>query len=100
MRVSELRVGDRIKINAVPGRGDSNYYLHSDTKRVYKKLMARQRSVRIREIDEFGTPWYTCRFKRPNGTWERHSLAVCDSDNNWARVARRNTQRGPARGAR
>jgi hypothetical protein len=89
MKAIELQVGDRIRITGVPGSGDPNYYIHRDTKRVYKKLVARKRSVRIREIDEFGAPWFMCKFKRPSGKWEWHFLAVYDSDNNWVPVRRR-----------
>lgn len=70
----------------MPGEGVSNYYLHSDTKYVFKKLIVRRRAVRIARIDEYGSPWYTCRFRMKNGRWEYHYLAICDFDNNWVRV--------------
>jgi hypothetical protein len=50
------------------------------------KLIARRRSVRIARIDEYGSPWYTCRFRTRGGKWEWHDLAVCKLDNNWVIV--------------
>ena len=89
MKASELKVGDWIRITGVPGAGVLNYYIQKDTVRVYKKLVARNRPVRIRVIDEYGAPWYRCLFTKPNGKWEGHDLAVFDSDNNWMPVKRR-----------
>jgi hypothetical protein len=60
MKGSQLRVGDRVMITGVPGEGVANYYIHRDTVRVFKKLIARKCPVRIRRIDEYGTPWYLC----------------------------------------
>jgi hypothetical protein len=85
-RPADLKVGDRIRIVGMPGEGVPNYYLHRDTKQVFKKLIARRRSVRIAEIDEYGSPWYTCRFRTRSGRWELHYLAVLELDNNWVRV--------------
>jgi hypothetical protein len=87
---SDLRVGDRIRIIKLPGADVPGYCLHPDTKRVFKKLIARGRSVRIARIDGYGSPWYTCRFRMKSGLWEWHDLAVCDLDNNWVRVTPRN----------
>jgi hypothetical protein len=92
MSPSQLRVGDRIRIIGIPGEGVPNYYLHRDTKRVFKMLIARGRSVRISEIDEYGLPWYTCRFRTRSGRWEWHYLAVCDLDNNWVKVKPRHKE--------
>jgi hypothetical protein len=89
MKASQLRIGDWIMITGVPGTGVPNYYIHRDTKRVFEKLVARNRPVRIREIDEFGAPWYMCRFKKPDGTYEAHFLAISDSEDNWVPVNRR-----------
>ena len=63
MNYHDLKPGDKIRIIAIPGEGNPNYTLHSSTKLVYKKLIARGRSVRIDHIDKYGSPWYTCRFK-------------------------------------
>lgn len=88
MKFSNLKVGDRIKIIGIPGEGFPGYFIHADTKRVYKKLIARGRSVRICRIDEYGSPWYQCRFRMKNGRWEQHSLTVASFDNNWVFVKR------------
>ena len=82
----ELRVGDRIRIIRLPGEGVPGYYLHPDTRRVFKKLMARGRSVRIARIDGQGVTWFACRFRLKSGHWEWHELSVCELDNNWVRV--------------
>jgi hypothetical protein len=51
------------------------YFIHRDTMRVYQQLLARKRSLRICEVDEYGSPWIECRFRRKNGRWEWHSLS-------------------------
>ena len=89
MKANQLKIGDRIKIIDVPGRGVPNYSIHRDTVRVYKTIIARRRAVVIDKIDKFGAPWYTIKLKRKNGKWERHFLAVYDDDNNWIPVKSR-----------
>ena len=85
MTSDDLKVGDRIRIIAIPGDGVPGYYMHRDTRRVFKKLIARKRSVRIDRI-EWDMPWYTCRFRTKNGKWETHFLGVAPDDNNWVMV--------------
>src|SRR5438552_4184044 len=92
IRPSDLRIGDRIRIIGIPGAGVAGYYLHADTKRAFDKLIARRRSVRIDRIDEYGSPWYTCRFRTKAGRWEWHLFAVCNLDNNWVSVKSRQTK--------
>lgn len=89
MKPSDLKVGDRIRIIGIPGEGIPGYWLHPDTERVFKKLTARGTPVRIGRIDEYGSPWYACRFRMKNGRWESHYLGVFDNDNNWVLVKRR-----------
>jgi len=91
MDTSDLEIGDRIRIVRMPGEGIADYFLHEDTRRVFKKLIARGSSVRIARKDEYGVPWYDCRFRRRNGTWEFHTLAVLESDRNWVKVVPRKT---------
>ena len=88
MKARQLKVGDLVRITAMPGVGVPNYFILPETTRVFKKLVARGRPVRIREIDEYGTPWYWCRFKRRNGKFEMHALSVIDIDGNWELVKR------------
>jgi hypothetical protein len=94
-RPSDLKVGDWIWIVGIPGEGVPGYHLHRDTERVFMKLIARGRPVRIARIDEYGSPWYRCRFRTRDGRWEWHDLAVCDLDNNWVRVRPRH-KKSPA----
>jgi hypothetical protein len=63
--------------------------LHRDTRRVFKKLIARRRPVRIARIDEYGSPWYSCRFRMKDGRWEWHDLAVLEGEDNWIPVKTR-----------
>ena len=88
MEPSELKIGDQIRIIAIPGEGDVDYYLAADTRWVYKKLIAQKRPVKITEIDEDGTPWYEHRFlKGKYRGW--HSLSVAEDDKNWVLVKHR-----------
>ncbi len=86
MKGTSLRVGDRIRIIGVPGTGIAGYYIHPDTTRAYRKLIARGRSLRICEIDQDGRPWFAFRFKLSNGTWEYHRMQILPDDDNWVRV--------------
>lgn len=86
MKAQDLRVGDRIRINSNIPKYDC---LPRETRRVWNKLSSRGRSVRINRIDEYGQPWYDCRFKMKDGSWEYHSLSVRDEDENWRVVQRR-----------
>ena len=94
----KLKVGDRIRIVSVPGEGVAGYWMHRDTRRVFKKLIARNRTVRIFKFDEYGMPWYECRFKRRNGRFEIHWLNVSDDEDNWVLVQTRNTRSDRTRG--
>jgi hypothetical protein len=94
MSKRKLRVGDRIRIVGIPGEGDPDYCILPETVRVYKKLIERRRPVRIYRLDEYGQPWFTCKFKRRNGTWEWHSLAVFREDDNWIRIEKRRAASG------
>jgi hypothetical protein len=83
-----LRVNDRIRIVRMPSGIDApRYVLPACTRRLYEKLIARGRAVRVYDIDEWGLPWIRCKFRRRNGSWEHHFLAV--NDDSWVRVKRR-----------
>ncbi len=77
-----LKVGDRVKITGVPPV-KPGHTIPKETIRVWRKLAERGRAVTISSIDEYGSPWYNCRFKRKDGTWEYHSLSVNVEDDNW-----------------
>jgi len=85
MKASQLKVGDRVRTLGVPGEGRPGYYIHRDTRRVYRKLLERKRPVRICRVDEFG-PWYHCRFRGRDGRVESHWLLVTDDDRNWVKL--------------
>ncbi len=69
------------------GVDEPGYTFHPDTRRLYKRLIARGYSQRIYEIDEWGLPLIDCRFRRADGTWEYHMLAV--NDDSWVLVKSR-----------
>jgi len=63
------------------------YYVHRDTKWVFRMLIERGRPLRVTEIDEQGFPWVHCRFRRSNGNLRYDWLAV-DHDA-WVKVKKR-----------
>jgi len=73
----QLRVGDFVRLVEfppeflLPNRG-----IHRSTRQVYKRLLARRRPLRVYEIDETNLPWIRCQFRRKNGFWEYHYLAI------------------------
>jgi hypothetical protein len=84
----ELRVGDRVRFVRMPTGVDApGYTFHRDTRRFYQRLIDRRRSSRVYKIDEWGLPWIRCRFRRKNGSWDYHWLAI--NDESWVRVTRR-----------
>jgi hypothetical protein len=83
-----LRVGDRIRIVRMASGVDAlGYTFSKETRQLYDLLIARGRSVRVYRIDDDGLPWIRCRFRRKNGLWEHHWLAV--NDDSWVRVQHR-----------
>lgn len=87
-----LRVGDGIRIVRMPWDASApGYFFAPETRRLYKKLIARGRPLRVYEIDEYGQPWIRCRFRRKDGRWEHHLLAI--KDDNWVRVKHRRRSR-------
>ena len=71
-----LRVGDKVRLTKVPPEFlREEYSIHRDTMRVYKKLLARRRPLRIYSIDEYGYPWVECRFRLKDGSLVYHWLA-------------------------
>src|SRR5262249_41064410 len=83
-----LRVNDRIRMGRMPsGVDEVGSLFPACTRRLYKKLIARRRGVRGYKIDAWGLPWIQCKFRRRNGSWEHHFLAV--NDDSWVRVKRR-----------
>ncbi len=87
--MNDLKVGDRIRIIGVPTPKGEHYYLHKDTVAVWRQLAKRGRSVRIHKIDEYGSPWYECRFRRKNGRFDYHQLSVHEDEDNWVKVKKR-----------
>jgi hypothetical protein len=61
-RFRTLRVGDRIRILAVPGQGLPGFYLHEDTRKLFERLVGEQTILQVYRIDEWGLPWVKCCF--------------------------------------
>ena len=81
----KLKVGDRIRIVRMPSGVDApGYTFLPEPRRLYKRLIARRRSVRVFYIDDWRCPWIRCKFKLRDGRWDYHSLAV--NDDSWVRV--------------
>lgn len=85
-----LRVGDRIRFIHMPTEFVRPDALHPSTRRVYKRLIERNKSVRVYEIDEWSMPWIRCQFRGRNGRWEYHGLLI--NHDGWTRVKRRRIQ--------
>lgn len=84
----ELRVGDRVRVVRMPSDWDApGYFVPTCTRRLYRRLIGRRRSVRVYKIDESGVPWIACRFQKNDGSWEYHLLAM--NDDSWIRVRSR-----------
>jgi hypothetical protein len=93
-----LRIGDRVRIIRMPSDASTpGVSFFPETRRLYRKLIARSRPVRVFQIDEYGHPWVQCRFRLKDGRWEHHWLAI--HDDSWVRVRSRNSlpRRGVAR---
>lgn len=83
-----LRVGDRIRIVRLPWDANApGQTFFPETRKLYEKLIARGRPLRVFKIDEHGLPWVACRFRRRNGSWEYHWLAI--DEDSWVRVKSR-----------
>jgi hypothetical protein len=59
--LSSLRVGDRIRILAIPGKDVAGYCLLEDTRDLFERLVTGRIVLKIYEIDEWGRPWVRCR---------------------------------------
>src|SRR5437660_427372 len=82
-----LRVGDRIRMVRFPTEWEQpGYHVPLCTRRLYRALIDRRRSVRVYEI-KWGMPWIRCRLPRRGGGWEHHFLAIIDDS--WVRVRSR-----------
>ena len=81
----DLRIGDRIRLVAMPGEfAQPGYHLPPCTRRVYERVITKRRPVRVCRIDERGLPWIDCRFREENGGLVYHSLAF--NHDGWVRV--------------
>ena len=84
-----LRVGDRVRIVAIP-RADAEQYRRTGdafTVRVLRRLI-RTRSVRtISRIDENGCPWFEYRKRTRGARTHYHALMIFD-DESWVPVGK------------
>lgn len=85
-----LKLGDRIRIVRMPC---DEPVLQAETRRLFQRLISRRTPLRVFWIDEHRHPWIRCRFRRRNGTFELHWLAV--NDDSWVRVRHRSPSVNP-----
>jgi hypothetical protein len=72
-----LKVGHRVRLVHMPTEfSRDGYFVHRDTLRAYRRVIARGRPQRVFQIDAWGVPWIRFRFSMKNGKWEHHELAV------------------------
>jgi hypothetical protein len=72
-----LKVGDRVRLVHMPTEfSRPGYLIYPCTLRAYRRVIARRRPQRIFQIDAWGVPWISFRFRMKNGKWEGHWLAV------------------------
>ena len=84
----KLKIGDRIRIVRLPSAASMDgYFLHADTRRLYKRLIALKKRLTVYEIDGDGLPWIQCALRRKDGGLDHHFLAV--NDDSWVRIKSR-----------
>ncbi len=72
-----LKVGDQVRLVHMPSEfSRPDCFIHRDTLRAYRRVIARVWPQRIFKIDAWGTPWISVRFRMKNGQCESHELAV------------------------
>ena len=87
-RWSALKIGDGVRFVRLPTfDGKPGGGLHAETRRAYQRLIKNRRSYRVYNVDADGLPWVSFRFRRKNGSWEHHWLAI--NDDSWVRVRKR-----------
>jgi hypothetical protein len=83
-----LKVGDLIRFTELPEEwSQPKNTIHRDTIRFMKAMIRRSKPSRIREIDEWGTPWIRA-FSIERGKRSYHSYGILESTG-WRRVVRR-----------
>lgn len=76
----KLRVGDCVRLVEYPREFLApGYGIHRDTVRLYRRLLARRRPLRVYKVDAWGCPWIRCRFQLRDGRWEHHHLMINNS---------------------
>jgi hypothetical protein len=70
-----LKVGDRVRIVHMPNEfSQAGYFVHRHTLRAYRTLIARNRPLRVSEIDGWRMPWVRFQLRRKDGRIEYHSM--------------------------
>jgi hypothetical protein len=88
----DLQVGDRVRIVQLPSDWSRpDWRVDASTRRLYRWLIERRRSVRVSRLDEYGQPWIWCRSRQSGGRWIHHALAL--ADDSWVRVKPRSVKR-------
>jgi hypothetical protein len=72
-----LKVGDRVRFVHMPTDFTRpGYGIHQETLDAYRRLIERNRPLRVYKIDDWKLPWVQFRFRLKGGRIEYHSLAV------------------------
>lgn len=79
----KLKVNDKIRFTDIY----HNVQGYESTNTVIRKLLKRNRPVRIRETEPYGG-WFNVRFKQRN-RWVHHHILVHHNDPNWIKVKSR-----------
>lgn len=88
MSLRKLKVGDRVRIIRLPPIWNTaGYVVPLSTRRVFDQLFNRGRPVRVREVDERGDAWISCRLRGKDGRIVHHSITL--DDGCWLRVVPR-----------
>lgn len=91
MKEKPLKVGDRIHLIRTPPIWEEHgHKVPPETRKLYRKLMARRHPLVIREVNEFGA-WIWYRDAYGKGWFSEQSLAI--DDGCWVRVKPRTKQR-------
>jgi hypothetical protein len=87
-----LKVGARVRIvRFPPGWAEPGFHVPWSTREVYRRLMARRRSLRIDLVDAWGA-WVRCQFRSRAGRMHYHSVVL--DDGCWVRVIPRKPRTG------
>ena len=88
----KLKIGDRVRFVSLPEEWkNTEYFVHKDCRKFMSRLIKRNRSSRVCEMDDSGYPWIAARL-RVGKRVEHHKWLITESSG-WVPVI----PRSPAR---